>query len=469
MTNPTPAAKTFATGLFARSALFFCIALFPSACSQRAMELRMVDAMSDMAVARMDDASETDRSMDFIQIPIEAREIRPNIFQATGVANTNVIVTSEGNVLYDSGLSIQVPKQIKALEAVIPDTPPTHIIVSHSHADHAGGVKFWAREGTEIVAHEEFEEEQRYLEELQDYQWNHNKMLFTFMPDTPPKIGLLAYGGIKPTRVVRNGEPYHFEQGGVKFEVLATPGAEGADNIVLWLPEEKVLFTGDFFGPLYPQFPNIFTMRGEKIRKPIEYIRSLNEIIALGPELIVPAHKNPVEGADVIMDGLVKMRDAVQYVHDETVKGMNAGKSVYELMAEIQLPPHLELNQAHGRDSWGVKSIWEYYGTWFHFDRTTELYEVPPTAVYPEIAELAGVDNLVAKARTHIDADQPVHALHILEIALLPDGNNRAALQARRDALAILLERAENGLQNSYEVDWLKYRIRHTDARLSPR
>lgn len=451
-----------------RSTVLMVVAcLLGVSCSTRAVQLRLVDAIGDAAMSRMADGSETDRSMDFINIPVEARMIRPNIYQARGVANTNLIVTSEGNVLFDSGLATQVPKQIKVLKEVVPDQPLTHIIVSHSHADHSGGVKFWKDEGTEIVAHEEFAEEQRYLKELEPYQFRRNRMLFPFMPDEPPSIGLIAYGGVEPTRIVRNGEPYRFEQGGVQFEVLATPGAEGADNIVLWLPQQKVLFSGDFFGPLYPQFPNIFTMRGEKIRKPIEYIRSLNEIIALGPELIIPAHKNPIEGAEIIMDGLVKMRDAVQYVHDETVKGMNAGKSVYQLMEEIQLPPHLELNQAHGRVSWGVKSIWEYYGTWFHFDRTTELYEVPPWDVYPDVVDLAGVDALVAKARSYIDAGEPVDALHLLEIVLLPDGDNPSALAARRDALQILLERAENGLKNAYEVDWLKYRIRDTEARLT--
>ena len=52
-------------------------------------------------------------------------------------------------MLFDSGLSLQVPKQIKALEEIAPDQPLTHIIVSHSHADHAGGVKFWKLPPTE--------------------------------------------------------------------------------------------------------------------------------------------------------------------------------------------------------------------------------------------------------------------------------------------------------------------------------
>jgi alkyl sulfatase BDS1-like metallo-beta-lactamase superfamily hydrolase len=113
-----------------------------------------------------------------------------------------------------------------------------------------------------------------------------------------------------------------------------------------------------------------------------------------------------------------------------------------------------------------VKSIWEYYATWFHFDRTTELYTVPANAVYAEVVEAAGSDALVAKARSHLDAGRPVHALHLIEIVLDPDRNDRAALEVRRDALQLLLEQAKNGIRNSYEMDWLKYRLRDTEAKL---
>lgn len=433
---------------------------------RRAVELRAVEAVGEIATARLEASGDSERSADFINIPVEVRQIRDNIFQARGVGNTHLIATSEGHVVFDTGLGIQAPKQMRLLKEAAPEGPITHIVVSHSHADHAGGVAFWLEEGIEVVAHWEFSEEQRYLKELEPYFYGRNRMLFPFMPEEPPQSGPLATGGVRPTRLVANGETYRFEQGGVRFEVLATPGAEGSDNIVLWLPDEKILFSGDFFGPLFPQFPNVFTMRGEKVRKPIEYIRSLEQVIALEPETIVPSHLDPVSGKDEIAEALVRTRDAVRYVHDRTVEGMNAGKSVYELMAEIELPPELELTQAHGRVSWAVKSIWEYYSTWFHFDRTTELYEVPAWEVWPEVVELAGAEALVAKARAHLEAGRPVHALHLLEIVLGMDGADPGALEARRDALSVLLERAETGLRNSYEIDWLKFRLRDTAERL---
>ena len=431
-------------------------------------QIAAVDKIGDIGMKRIASNPDAKGSVaaEFINIPIEAREISQGIWQATGVGNAHVIITSEGDVMFDTGLATQVPKQMKALKAAISDLKLSHIIVSHSHADHSGGTKFWQEEGMDIIAHAEFEEEQRYLKDLEPYFWHRNRTLFPFMPEEPPNIGLIATGGVKPTLTVKNGAPYRFSQGGVDFEIHALPGAEGADNIVLWLPQKKILFSGDFFGPLFPQFPNVFTMRGEKIRKPVEYINSLEAIIALGPEMIVPSHKDPILDKDIIQSGLVKMRDATRYVHDKTIEGMNAGKTVEQLMAEIELPAELALTQEHGKVSWAVKSIWEYYATWFHFDKTTELYDVPQETIYADIVALAGAESLTQKAQSYLSEDKPLEALHLTNMVLDAKGDNEMALITRKAALQSLLAKAEQGEKNSYEIYWLNYRLRDTQSKL---
>ena len=437
--------------------------------ARQAAKIEAFDKVGDFATDKMADAASDGNSVaaEFINTPIRARKISDGIYQATGVANTHLINTSAGQVLFDTGLSTQAAKQYKALEEAAGEINLSHIIVSHSHADHGGGVKLWQREGVEIVAHAEFGEEQRYLTELQGYFWNRNRTLFPFMPEEPPTNSLLAYGGIAPTKTVANRQPYWFEQGGVKFELLALPGAEGADNLVLWLPEKKILFSGDFFGPLFPQFPNIFTMRGEKIRKPVEYVNSLEKIIALEPDMIVPSHKDPIKSPVKIMAGLKKMRDATRFVHDATVKGMNDGKTLEQLMVEIKLPAELAMTQEHGKISWAVKSIWEYYATWFHFDKTTELYHIPVSSVYGDLLELAGSDAIIRKAAAHVKADKPLQALHLIDIVLGENELDKDALTVRKDALEILLKRAKDGDKNSYEIYWLNFRIRDAQEKLN--
>ena len=447
------------------------LVLLTSDDARRSAELRGAELLGDVAagvVASNMPAGEGNEghSRDFISIPIEVRQLAPQVWQARGVGNTQLVATSEGNVVFDTGLVLQAAKQRRLLGESVPG-PTTHVILSHSHADHSGGTRFWLEDGVEVVAHREFAEEQRYLKELEPYLHDRNRMLFPFMPEEPPSSGMFVYGGIEPTVLVDEGQPLVFTQGGVRFEVIATPGAEGADNICLWLPEQKILFVGDFFGPNFPQFPNVFTMRGEKVRKPVEYIQSLEKVIALEPEMIVPSHQDPIRGREEIRANLVKMRDAVRYVHDATVAGMNAGKTVHQLMEEVVLPPELEVTQIHGRVSWAVKSIWEYYATWFHFDTTTELYPVPRSEVFADLATLGSVDALAARAEEYTAAGQPVHALHLLDVAIGAEPHHRGALEARRHALEQLRSKAQAGLHNTYEMDWLSYRLTLTEQALA--
>ena len=438
---------------------------------KKSARLKAMEVVGDVAAKRLasdEVAGEGTHgsAVDMIKRPIEVRKISDNVFYATGVANTVMVTTPAGNVVFDTGLVIQSAKQLRLLKEQVSDNAVNYLVLSHSHADHVGGTELWAEPDTEIVAHQDFEEELRYLSELKPYFYGRNRTLFPWMPENPAKIGILEYGAIEPTIVVGDEDVFAFELGGVEFQVIGAPGAEGADNAVLWLPQQKILITGDFFGPQFPQFPNVFTMRGEKIRKPIEYVASLDKLMALQPRIIVPSHFNPTIGAAEIQQGMQRIRDAVQYVHDETVAGMNAGKTVYELMREIKLPAHLELVQNHGRVDWAVKSTWEYYATWFHFDSTTELYPVPVRDIYADLAEAAGPEALSSLAQSYLMKNQPVKALHMIEVALAADPSDQTALSLRQRALVELMNQAEAGLKNDYEIYWLKARLADTEQRM---
>ena len=470
--NPTKRKQSGAIG----TVIIFCIAVVSAGALwiyfdedvarklKQEAEIQSMAVIGDVATKRLASASGEGThgaAVDLIKRPIEVRKVAENIHYATGVGNTIMITTSEGVVLFDTGLVIQSANQLQILKDTVSDADVRYIILSHSHADHIGGTRFWMDEGTDIIAHQNFEEEQRYLSELQPYQYDRNRTLFPWMPawEDRPDIALMRYGGIVPTITVDDWETYAFTLGGIEFQVIGAPGAEGADNAVLWLPQQKVLISGDFFGPQFPQFPNIFTMRGEKVRKPVEYIKSLDRLIALNPDVILPSHLDPTIGAEKIRKGMQRIRDAVQYVHDETIAGMNAGKTVNQLMKEIKLPPNLELVQNHGRVDWAVKSIWEYYMGWFRFESTTELYPIPAQDVYADLAQIAGNENLIALANNYLIQGEPVKTLHITEIALAGDPQNASALALRDQALVELLERAENGLRNDYEIYWLKSQL----------
>jgi len=435
---------------------------------QREVRHFLVGELGDVAVARMqrlaaDDDSDHMAAAEMITLPILVSEPAPGIFAASGVGNTFVIRTDDGDIIFDTGLIIQAAKQYDLISEQLDSLKPVKIFLSHSHADHVGGVRIWSSPETELVASSEFLEEQRYLTELNPYLHQRNRMLFPWLPDEPRELPGMNFRGLKPDTVVERGRPLRFTQGGRVFEVWSLPGAEGADNLLLWLPEEKILLSGDFFGPQFPQFPNIFTMRGEKVRKPIEYIESLNTVINFAPRLILPSHLVPVQGSEQIVADLVRIRDAVQWVHDQTVAGMNEGKTVGELMEDIRLPPQISLAQTHGKVSWAVKSIWEYYATWFHFDRTSELYATPQSAVLADLASAIDHAKVTVGIDAAIERREWERALHLLEL-LEGDEILTEALKSRWiTVVRALRERALANEKNDYELYWLDAQLRRLE------
>jgi alkyl sulfatase BDS1-like metallo-beta-lactamase superfamily hydrolase len=118
-----------------------------------------------------------------------------------------------------------------------------------------------------------------------------------------------------------------------------------------------------------------------------------------------------VVGKDLIKTEVTAIRDAIVYVHDETVKGMNEGKGLHTLMQEIALPAECELGQGYGKVSWSVRAIWESYAGWFHHKSTTELYSVPQQSVHTDLLELAGAQALIERARLKFEAGKSEQAV----------------------------------------------------------
>jgi alkyl sulfatase BDS1-like metallo-beta-lactamase superfamily hydrolase len=172
------------------------------------------------------------------------------------------------------------------------------------------------------------------------------------------------------------------------------------------------------------------------------FIEGADLLLGLEPEMLVTGHDDPIRGAGRIQAELGKVRDATVYIHDRTVEGMNAGKSMWELMAEIKLPPELEqAPESRGPTSWLVRSIWEEYLGWFRQESVTELYETPPSAVWPDVVELSGSDQLAERARKHMADGRPVEALHLTDMVLSVDPDHAVATAVKTDALKELLKR----------------------------
>jgi alkyl sulfatase BDS1-like metallo-beta-lactamase superfamily hydrolase len=385
----------------------------------------------------------------------KAIKVSDAIYQAIGFGNTFMVTTSEGNVIIDTSLPANARRHQQLLKAENAG-PIKYLILTHGHGDHAGGVPVWKEAGTKIIAQQEQVELAHYQTRLAGFFALRNAAQFAL---ARPAVGAWAgnYGAnIQPT--ILFDEKYEFTLGGIKFEVLHTPG-ETPDHLTVWIPQYKAAFVGDNY---YESFPNIYTLRGTKPRWALDYTNSLNQVLALKPEILIPSHGQPIHGNAEITRRLTRYRDAIQYVHDETVKGMNAGKDVWTLMQEIKLPAALNVGESYGKLSWSVRGIYEGYAGYFDLNPAT-MYELPPSSVYPDMVKLAGGPEAVVKlAAERVQADQLVEALHLTSIALAADANHRGALETRLKALEALRARC----RNSNERGWLDYSIKETNSKL---
>lgn len=395
----------------------------------------------------------------------EAVEITPFIFMSRDVSNAHLVTTSDGDVMINTGMPDGAERSAALFEAHRTG-PLRYIILTQSHADHYGGVPDFKEVGTKIVGGPGFNEALADMMGLQSYFGKRTFKLWgsTLKRDTPPRP-MPTPQDVAPDILVDRS--LTLEVGNRTFELISAPEGETIDNIVVWLPQEKIVFTGNTFGPVWLSMPFLNTLRGDKPRLVRNYLKNVEKVRDLGAEMVITGHGEPIAGKERIKADLDRMYAAVSYVRDYTLDGMKAGKTVHRLMREFAFPDDLRIGEFHGKASWAVKSIWREYSGWLHYeDGTTELYGVPRSSVYGDIAELAGgADKLAERAKEKLAAGRPLEALHLTDIALGANPDEPAALAVKLQASRLLLD--QSGGQNLSETMWLRSEIAEVEQRIA--
>jgi alkyl sulfatase BDS1-like metallo-beta-lactamase superfamily hydrolase len=380
------------------------------------------------------------------------------IYENQGIGNSYLITTSAGDVLVNAG-ALSDARRGKALFARISSQPIRHIVLTQSHANQFGGLEIYKTPDNQVIAHRNYPEDRQYTEALAAHYRRGSRRIFARITGATDEI--MPTLEVAPDLLI---DQFHaFELGGRRFEIHWTPGGETRSAVIVWLPVERVAIVGNLFGPLFGNHPNLNTLRGDKPRQALQFIASVKKVRELAPRQILTGHED-VRGEDFIQTELSRIIDAVQWVHDKTIEGMNAGTDLRTLMREIRTPPELMLTEEYGKLSWNVRAIWHEYSGWFDPARgTTELYGVPPTSVAPTLVELAGgVEPIVARARDFLRRRKPLEALHLLDVVLGAEPDSATGREAKREALNMLQE--QTGGNNLWERMWIAAAIRDTQS-----
>lgn len=377
-------------------------------------------------------------------------EVTDGVYVAIGYAlgNSILIATEAGNIIIDTTESVEAAREIRTEFEQISNMPIVAVIYTHGHPDHILGTSVFlekAAEEVEILSHagtidfliEQFGLLQQILNARGMRQFG------TYLPEEYASVlglgPLLRFDHEKlptfifPTKVF--DRELTLEIGGEKLVLLYAPG-ETEDQIVIWMPEKKVLFAGDNY---YPAFPNLYTIRGSSPRPINQWINSLDLMKDLEAEYMVPSHTEPVYGAERINELLTMYRDAIQHIHDAVIRGANEGKNPDQLVAEIKLPPHLaaypELRELYGKVSWSVRGIYDGYLGWFD-GNATNLEPLPYWERAQKIADLAGgSDKLLEEAKQSLDNEEYQWAAELADMLLALDPEDQKAVEIKIEAL----------------------------------
>lgn len=391
----------------------------------------------------------------------DAVPVNDFIFMVKDISNAYLVNTADGDLLVNTGFMDNAARN-KTLLDKCRSGPLRRIILTQAHPDHYGGVPALREAGTQVIAERRFVDTWKYFNELGPYLGRRSRKLWAGAikrsgnPPPPPEV-------VPDVAVDRR---HAFEQGGRQFELISTPGGESLCALTVWMPQERIVFTGNLFGPVFLAMPNLVTMRGDKPRLVQRYLRSLETVRALNAELLITGHGEPIRGADHIRASLDRMHAAVSYVNQAVIDGMNEGRDVHTLMREVRLPEALKIGEFHGKVSWAVRSIWEEYSGWFHYDSTASLYGVPRRSVDADLAELAGGGAALAlRADEKLAAGRPLEAMHLLDIALGAEPGCVEALRVKKAVLQRLLD--DSGNSNLSETMWLRSELTGVDEALA--
>ena len=351
-----------------------------------------------------------------LQIASNARlqPITDDIAFIESFANVVATRTGDGLVIVDAGSPLHAQSIVETTRSWTDERLDTAVF-THGHVDHIYAVKLFEAEGNgpaRVLAHEALPHRFRRYEATNGYNGIINQRQFQL--PFPMFPGDYRYPD----------ETYESELavtvGDTAFELRHDRG-ETDDHTWVWIPESKVLCTGDLFIWASPNCGN--PQKAQRYCD--EWAAALRKMAELGAEFLLPGHGLPIAGSERIKGVLTDTARYLESLFTQTIELMNAGARLDDIIHTVTPPDDLLgrpwLQPVYDEPEFVVRNIWRLYGGWYD-GNPANLKPAPDAAVAAEVAALAGgVDRLVQRALELSGSGEHRLAAHLVEMASLAE------------------------------------------------
>jgi len=361
-----------------------------------------------------------------------------------GLANSILVLGKSQSLVVDTMGGIETASRVIADLDIPSDKPVTTLAYTHFHADHTLGAQAFVDQFSieNVISHETTVAEIRdFFGIKRDLISERSLKMFGSILQEKDKTssngigikletGIDTPGYIKPT--ITFGDFYSHDLDGLEVQFFHAPG-ETDDQLFVWIPKYKALMPGD---NIYKAFPNIYTIRGTTYRSFKSWYSSLEKMMALEPEILIPSHGTPINGKEEISRVLSNYRDAIKYVHDQMMRNLNSGSSPIEAARKIKLPENLaqdpHLFELYGTIEWSARNLFNGYFGWFD-GNPTNLYPFTKEEYSEKLLTLIPEEQLISELDKALAEEDSQWALYISDL-LIDSGKVSEQILAKKAA-----------------------------------
>ena len=386
-----------------------------------------------------------------------------------GISNITLVRGDEGAILIDSGECREELAEVLQAFGPLLDRPVVAVIYSHSH--YVGGTaEILARWGADIDiwAHQDMGEVMAEVgAEFGPAYRRRVRVQFGYDlpgegPDSMPNYGIgpvffrkgpSTQGFVPPTRSVPRDGVVDTRIAGLRVRMDGRFAADSRDTIIIAFPELHTVVNNH----VWPVLFNVYPLRGETYRDPLVMVAAIDAIRDTAPDSLVGVHGAPVVGRANVDACLADHRDSLQYLWDQTVRGINAGLTPDDLAARIALPPRLAdspwIPTFYGEPRYHVRAIHNGLFGWFGGDGATLHPVAPERRAELLVAGLGGRDAVLAQAREATERDEHGWAVELCGHLLRLDASDVQAAAGKAAALRHMAQRTPAANTRAFMLD----------------